>query len=72
VGVVALGLGVGLAVPMARVRSPASSGSVAGVALCEDWALDFRSGPLPPLEHAQATTATTTSTATSTLMRRRQ
>ncbi|MFD0469117.1 hypothetical protein ACFQ0B_12980 [Nonomuraea thailandensis] len=78
----ALGLGVGdgLAVPMASVRRPASSGSTAGVvgaavlplALGEDCALEVRSGPLPPLEHAHATTATTTSTATSTLIRRRQ
>ncbi|WP_171074750.1 hypothetical protein [Nonomuraea basaltis] len=65
-------MGDGLAVPMARVRRPASSGSTAGVALGEVWALDERSGPLPPLEHAHATTATTTSTATSTLIRRRQ
>ncbi|MFG2071409.1 hypothetical protein [Nonomuraea maritima] len=67
-----LGLGDGDPVPMASVRNPASNWSVVGVTLGEDCALEARSGPLPPLEQAHATTATTTSTATSTLMRRRQ
>lgn len=73
---VGLGLGVGDGVGGAIVseRRPASNGSAAatGVGLLDVWALEVLSGPSDPLEHAQATTATTTSTPISTLMRRRQ
>ncbi|MEU4545662.1 hypothetical protein [Nonomuraea dietziae] len=54
------------------VGNPASTDSDAEDELGGDLALDVLCDPSGPLEHAQATTATTTSTATRTVIRRRQ
>ncbi|GAA2664179.1 hypothetical protein GCM10010412_039410 [Nonomuraea recticatena] len=67
------GFGVGVVVGVdITVGNPSSIDSAASDELGADLALDVLCGPSGPLEHAQATTATTTSTATRTVIRRRQ